>query len=369
MNFPKNFYLIFFSFLFVFQFCVAADPDQDRLDLLLSSNLRTRSSLLDRIEATKILIELRDTVGEKVKAIDEEITRLRNRNADQKDIDILELKRHELKQAIKSTGVGDVIARGLGGKGAKDAFKDVIFGGDVTEGIKSGVIFRASDSIGQELGKSIDNFVGKGFNSGTGVLIRFFSFFNNLIFHGGKTPFDAEEVVIWKSLIVNDMRSLEKMLKDGGKNESRSRDMIARELGDGEDKIEKDQMKLIWKDFSESFAEQCMYIVDEIGLRKKYYKEKDLIVFYAAQLQKRLLGVAKLTLKMNSLKDFSTLGEINSVFPSITKNMEKLFFVLEKQIKASQYSFGKKKSSSFGSSSSSSGGDYGYGSDYPKSFD
>ena len=366
MNFSKNFYLIFFSFIFFFQFCVAVDHGLDGFDALLQSNLRTRSSLLDRIEATKILIELRDTVEEKVKKIDEEISN----SSDQKKIEILELKKHELKQAIKNTGVGDVIARGLGGKGAKDAFKDVVFGDDVTEGIKSGVIFRASDSIGQELGKSIDNFVGKGFNSGTGLLIRFFSFFNNLIFHGGKTPFDAEEVNIWKSLIINDMRSLEKMLKDGGKNESRSRDMIARELGDGEDKVEKDQMKLIWKDFSESFAEQCIYIVNEIGLRKKYYKEKDLIVFYASQLQKRLLGVAKLTLKMNSLKDFSTLGEINSVFPSITKNMEKLFFVLEKQIKASQYSFGKKKSSSFGSSSSSSSDyGYGYGSDYPKSFE
>ncbi len=364
MNFSKKFSLIIFSIILFFQFCVAVDPNIDGLDALLQSNLRTRSSLLDRIEATKILIELRDKVEAKVKAIDEEISE----STDQKKIEILELKKYELKQAIKSTGVGDVIARGLGGKGAKDAFKDVVFGDDVTGGIKSGVIFRASDSIGTELGKSIDNFVGKGFNSGTGVLISFFSYFNNLIFHGGKTPFDPEEVVIWKSLIVNDMRSLEKMLKDGGKNESRSRDMIARELGEGEDKIEKDQMKLIWNDFSESFAEQCMYIVDEIGLRKKYYKEKDLIVFYASQLQKRLLGVAKLTLKMNSLKDFSTLGEINSVFPSITKNMEKLFVVLEKQIRSSQYSFGKKKSSSFSSSSSSgSSGDYGYGNEYPHS--
>lgn len=354
------------------------------------------------VEINQQVISLKEEIGKmteqkdklekeekiKAKSIGDKLIEL-NRNKEFQGKILKNLER-ALERTLKEPGIADVVMKGIAGKDAGDSLEEIIIGmgegkttivdgkevtvTDVGEearlllkGAGYGVLFRTSNSIGKELGNSIDDFVGKGFSSGTGALIGSFSYFNNLIFHGGNVSFEMEEVGIWKSLIINDMRSLEKMLKDGGKNESRSRDMIERELGKDGTQKPKEQMRMIWNDFSDGFAEQCMYIVNEIGERKKHYKHKDLIVFYSSQLQKRLLSVAQLVLKMNSLKDFSTLGEINSIFPSITKNMERLFTVLEKQIKASQFSFGNKKSSSFSSSSYSNGNDD-YSSNYPNSF-
>ncbi|MFH1644009.1 MAG: hypothetical protein ABIA74_02430 [bacterium] len=282
-----------------------------------------------------------------------------------------------LGQALKKPGMGDVVMKGIAGKDAGDSLDEIIIGeGEsgwseegklMLKGAGYGILFRTSNSVGKELGNSIDQMVKGSFNSSTGVIIHFFRYLNNLILHGGNVPFEIYEVDIWKSLVVNDMRSMEKMLKEGGKDASRSRDMIAREMDeDDEEKPTEKQIRLIWKDFSDAFAEECMQMVEEIKQRKKYYKKSDLIVFYSTQLQKRLLGLAQLVLKMNSLKDFSTLGEINTVFPSLTKNVEKLFVVLTNQIKASQFSFDKNKklSSSLGSSSYSPGDGY---NDYPHS--
>jgi len=398
MQIIKNFLILFLS-VFVFSTSLSAAKRDFYKDM---KNMKYFGSSNKGMKALVRLKQFEEIRGE-IDRIDLELGGKGSKApTDEKRKELTKFKR-QLKVALNQTfvkpGLADVVMHGIAGKGAGDALEEIVWGdGDdddddgeavgagrrkvgkfgkrmamLGKGAGYGLLYKASESVGKEIGQSVDNFVGQGFASGTGIVMDFFKYMNNLIFHFGYKPFEEDEVTIWKDLIINDLKSVERMLKDGGKFESRSRDMILRQLDDQEDDMMNGNkgMRLIWKDFSDAFAEQCLHVINEVSKRKGYYKKDDLSVFYALQLQKRLYNVSELLLKMNTLKDFSTVGEIHSVFPSIIKNIERLFDVLIRQLRSASFSLNKNKGiKPLGTPNYfNRNDDFNFNNDYPKPFD
>ncbi len=233
---------------------------------------------------------------------------------------------------------GDIILRSVAGTKNLAMVEDLTVGDKKLEGLYKGIAVRGGLSVGDAIGKSVDGYVGRIFDTSLGKIESMVSFIYRFLFKSSCKSFDRGELGDWKTIIVNDLKQIEVMIKNADKYESRNRSEVLREY-ESDDDNNSLQVNL-WKDFIEDVARTCEDLAEEIDARKGYYKKKSEgfgIIQCAERLKNKLLKTKNWILNVNSLKEFVNTPEVKSVIPSMKKSFEYYFNNLAAQIKTVSY--------------------------------
>jgi hypothetical protein len=95
----------------------------------------------------------------------------------------------------------------------------------------------------------------------------------------------------------------------------------------------------VWFELISGYAEQYHRFVIEIESRKKHYDEESMEVFYAVQIQERLLFIREILLRSKSRRELETILDSNSVIvTTVKKNVDNLFKRLIELVRPRTYS-------------------------------
>lgn len=237
-----------------------------------------------------------------------------------------------------SAKVGTILSRGLGGK-TWDSLGFQQDADDIADGIKKGLMIRASEALGEAISSKLKSTV-ELVLGGTWefMLLSGLDLWEDMckvLFHDSKDPFKTKEVNGWKKLISEAMEQIEKNVKDGPKDSFRGHDMTRRSNFEIDEDVHVEATNNLnaWRMYIVGCAEQFDYFIFVLDSRKQYYKKDDIICFYAEQIQNRLSDYRALMLKAGSVKEFDEFIESNkSLLPAMRKNVEQLFTRLAEEV-------------------------------------
>ena len=287
----------------------------------LNNKINEKKDAKLSLEKDKEVLTSDEEIRELVEDLDKQIKEYN------KDLDFIQSK-------LKNEGIGDLLKRGIIGNKNLEIVEDNIVGDDILKGIGYGIIGRTAISGGDEIGRVVNNYIGKFFDFTFGNFEQFFDFIRRFIFHSSCMPFNDQEIIDWQKMIKSDFMSIESMVRDAGKFDSHGRADVLREYE--QDQEEQEQMVNLWRDFVEDQATVYEGLAEEIELRIGYYKKKDIgfgIVNCANRLKNKLLKVKNWLLSVKSLKDFSNIPEIKSILPAMRKSLDNYFTSLANQVK------------------------------------
>ena len=248
------------------------------------------------------------------------------------------------------TSMGMLVARGLVGKGNSSVLDDYNID-SILDGIGKGFLVRAASATGEVFSKKVAGTVqvvlGGAWDSIFGKIIDFWVDANSVLFHDNASAFRLDELASWKAFIIGKsgssfgiLEDIATILKDGKTESMRGHDLTLRQFdmtGDtdkDESKEEKEVKVTIWNLLMQGYAKQFDRVVSEFDKRKKYYKEDSLEVFYADQIQGRLLELRNLLLKATTLSELSSQIDSNRlVIVAYKNNIASMFERLNELIK------------------------------------
>lgn len=347
--FSSRLALFFIAFVCGISCILEAGVSSYRYDRLLRDEGRAvvigvyRDQLTDLRDRRQNLIlenSRNDTSEQRREAITQEMNAI---NAEIADL----MRLIENLSPSRNQNAGALIARGLAGYDNFDYLDGVKIDGTF-DGIKQGLIIRTADSIGKVMGPRItgvfEDVLGGSFDFIFYSLMDIWHDAMEIFFHSGKEPFDPKMLKEWLELIKSPLEDLERMMKDGLKENLRGYNMAKRKFGlsfegllDEKEgapsssdaalqEISDADIDLIWLDLISGYADQFERLCDEIDARAGYYDDSSMEVFYATQIKKRLQSFKTLLLESNSLIDLDAkLHSNKSLILVVRKNIENLF--------------------------------------------
>lgn len=328
-RFLKSIYL--FVFIFIASIKLFGGP--------VGVNPRWLYGARERHRRTPEEIEAREKMWNKLPRLKKEAKDLEFQLAENSNDENIKFKLDIKRRQIKSMEImlggswGDIILRGIAGTKGWEMAEDLEVGDNKLEGLYKGIALRGFLSFGDALGKSADGYVGRGLDVFLGKLENFISFIYRFMFRSSCKPFEIEEVISWKKLVVSDLKEIEAMIKNAEKYDSRGRVEILREY----ELQDEDNSKTVnlWQDFVEDVARTYEDLALEIDLRQGYYEKKEYgfgIVQCSQRLRNKLLKAQNWLLRVKSLKEFVNTPEVKSIIPSMKRSFENYFNNLAEQI-------------------------------------
>lgn len=90
-----------------------------------------------------------------------------------------------------------------------------------------------------------------------------------------------------------------------------------------------------WRILIAGYIRQFEYVAERMAWHSGYYDEKDMVVFYAQEVVRRLTELSIMLEKTQNLKDFDAMIDANKAFvPAMRKNITNLFSRLMELLKA-----------------------------------
>jgi len=248
---------------------------------------------------------------------------------------IVSLEKDILNELGSSKGSGkqyaDIMARGIAGEDWD--MLDGIKAEGPLDGIGNGLAVRTAREFGNAVGEKLKDSLKVGIGGVWDWIIDRTKYSYRFIFHASNKPFTKKEIIDgWLPLIRVTLEDLHAMLRDGLRDVSRSQTDMALRLTELDPKdgakpdVEATQpADNFWVIFINGYIEQFDYLAQLMEERKNYYKEDDIIVFYADQIKRRLLELKDLLLKAKSLKDLDAiLGSNKNLIIAEKRNIESL---------------------------------------------
>jgi hypothetical protein len=274
--------------------------------------------------------------------------------------------------ALDESMYGNAIASGLAGKDYLKVIEDQHIT-SLSQGFLIGMATRTAGVFGDVLSKriegAIDRIVGGVWDA---IFVDGWNNMRDLLLHDGNKPFVNRQLKGWRDLVFSSFNDIERLLKDGIRDSLRGRDMTLRE-NDADATPEEKVTLSAWIILIGGYIRQFDYIIFNIEKCLPYYQEDDFVVFYAKELQTRLLETEQILAQCKSIRELDNLIDSNkALISALNKNVINLFSRLMELVDAQQSSslqlgtsaiMGRGESSRRGDSMGGNGGmdeDYSY---------
>lgn len=243
-------------------------------------------------------------------------------------------------------GYGQLIARGIAGKDY-----EVVVDADVTslaDGIGKGLCVKTARAVGdvfdEKIRGTINHIFGGTWDIALGTVLDAWNSLCSYLFHDSCEPFNDLELSEWHTIILASIEDLEKAVSNSLRESTRGQDMTprAKSLMQAGDSSAQDELaETPWQVFVATYAEQFLYFIEQLELRKDYYSEKHHAHFYIDQIKKRLLGFIEI-LNAKTVKEVDAKLDSNRyMLTAIKKNIDNLFKRLISDVKPRSYSVTK----------------------------
>lgn len=271
--------------------------------------------------------------------------------------DFLGLLDQRFESMLKPSSTGEIVAQAMIG-GDSDVLDEAQID-TIWDGIAKGLVVRSADAAGQVFSKKVAGtlniVLGGTWDYTFSKLIDGWGSMCNMAFHNGKEPFSDSRLKAWSHMIEEVFRNVESMLGKGLQQSMRGHDMTLRQFNPGgepaaevdkESEAEKVVDETLWRFLIAGYERLFERFVNEIEVRKGYYKAASMEVFYADQIQQGLRDFAKVLKKADTLSSLNNLIESNkSLVSSYRDYVIRLFEGLEKLVVPPSYSISQQKES------------------------
>lgn len=333
-------------FLFMVFFITAAAPllcSKHRYPYNLGELASGKTSTIEK------LIFQNDLINKEEKKINE-MQEGDEKNLRKQNLDLIKAKFARMTSTDGSP-MGTLIARGLVGEDL-DVLEDMDIK-SISDGIWAGVTTRTARACGDVISDKIkgtaQTVIGGSWDAILDTLLGWWNGATTALFNDSKKPFSPAEVTGWKALIKGTFEDIQKILREGPKENLNGHGMALRSFDDltntdAEGKIS------VWEIFIKGYIDQFDYIIFIIEQRKMYYSSDDPAVHYAQSVQKALIDFKTELQETKTIKDLDDRFDSNKcIIAAWSKYLENLFDRLTKAVEPRSYSMAKSTSGTNGS--------------------